>query len=326
MKRLAWLLLALSLPAWATINGVDSSRILIPCTEGQRMGEYPAGGACNPPAVVDYLENWSQFIVGDGYSKINTGTRITIVSPSKTDSSTYSFVTSPSRDGNKSLLIANDGTVVDAGGVKHRAEVRYARNLTDFDTFNIGEEYCIGYSLRLSSTGWPDYNNSTSVFVGQLARDNPYLLFNYQDDGDSDGYVRANVQRKYGASASSPLTQNFYYAKGVDGNTSSAVGADGWKLDRWYDVVINIIHSPADASGTLKIYVIDTSDATETVLANLTGTQIGFADDISEPFWKMGVYWGADTRSTTYRVHYGPMRMKKGSGCKAVVTPSGTPS
>ena len=326
MKRIAWLLLAISLPAWATINGVDSSRILIPCTEGQRMGEYPAGGACNPPAVVDYLENWSQFIVGDGYSKINTGTRITIVSPSKTDASTYSFVTSPSRDGNKSLLIANDGTVVDAGGAKHRAEVRYARNLADFDTFNIGEEYCIGYSLRLSSTGWPDYNNSTSVFVGQLVQTNPYVLLQYEDDGDSDGAVRFGIQRKYGASSSDPSTQNFYFVNGVEGNTTKDDGADQWVLDRWYDIVINVIPSPADASGTLKVYVIDTTDDSETLAVNLTNTQIGFADEVVEPFWKMGIYWGKDSRSTTYRIYYGPMRMKKGSGCKDDVTPSGTPS
>lgn len=46
------------LAALATINGVDSSRILIPCTEGQRMGEYPAGGACNPPALVLYHQDF----------------------------------------------------------------------------------------------------------------------------------------------------------------------------------------------------------------------------------------------------------------------------
>ncbi len=43
MKRLAWLLLAISLPAWATINGVDSSRVVLPSFDGTRYGAYVAG-------------------------------------------------------------------------------------------------------------------------------------------------------------------------------------------------------------------------------------------------------------------------------------------
>ena len=74
MKRLAWLLLALSLPAQATINGVDSSRILIPCVYGQRDSEYPAGGACNPPAPSDYIQSFASFSASSSaYAAIETG-------------------------------------------------------------------------------------------------------------------------------------------------------------------------------------------------------------------------------------------------------------
>lgn len=43
MKRIVWLLLTLSLPAWATINGVDSSRVVLPSFDGTRYGMYVAG-------------------------------------------------------------------------------------------------------------------------------------------------------------------------------------------------------------------------------------------------------------------------------------------
>ena len=56
MKRIAWLLLALSLPAWATINGVDSSRIVFPSFDGTRYGMYVAGDF--PETPPGYI--WSQ--------------------------------------------------------------------------------------------------------------------------------------------------------------------------------------------------------------------------------------------------------------------------
>ena len=324
MRRILWLLLALSLPAWATINAITSTRILTPCAEGQRDAAYPSGGACNPPAPAEYIETWSQFGLSDTYSAINSGTNITVNNGSKTDSSTYTFTNTVKRgDEAKSLLIANDGTTLSADG-KHRAEVRYGRSMADIDTLNIDEEYCIGYSVRLSSTGWPA--DTKQVIVGQLANTNPYVIIQYKGDNNSDGYVRAEFQRKYGAQANNPSTESFYYLKGTDGNKTDVSGTGQWKLDRWYDVIINIIPSPADADGKLYVYIIDTSDSTETLAVNLSGTQIGFADEIKEPYFKSGIYWGSDTRSTTYRVNFGPVRIKRGASCKADVTPSGTPT
>ncbi len=54
MTRIAWLLLALSLPAWATINGVDSSRVVLPAPDGYRYAEYPDGDTPLPPSGLLY--------------------------------------------------------------------------------------------------------------------------------------------------------------------------------------------------------------------------------------------------------------------------------
>ena len=55
MKRLAWLLLALSLPAWATINGVDSSRVVALRSAAEAIAQIQVTHSTIRQAVEDFL-------------------------------------------------------------------------------------------------------------------------------------------------------------------------------------------------------------------------------------------------------------------------------
>ena len=67
MKRLAWLLLALSLPAQATINGVDSSRVVFPSFDGTRYASHPTGDYDpSPPERVVHYQATFETVFGLG--------------------------------------------------------------------------------------------------------------------------------------------------------------------------------------------------------------------------------------------------------------------
>lgn len=68
MRRILWLLLALSLPAWATINAITSTRILLPSYDGTRYGQYPSGDydPSPPVRVFRYQGNFDTVFGGNG--------------------------------------------------------------------------------------------------------------------------------------------------------------------------------------------------------------------------------------------------------------------
>ena len=74
MKRIVWLLLALSLPAWATINGVDSSRVVVPSADGKRYGSHPNGDydPSPPERVVRYQATFDT-VFGGNTNTLNGG-------------------------------------------------------------------------------------------------------------------------------------------------------------------------------------------------------------------------------------------------------------
>ena len=67
MKRIVWLLLTLSLPAWATINGVDSSRVVFPSFDGTRYASHPTGDydPSPPERVVHYQATFETVFGGN---------------------------------------------------------------------------------------------------------------------------------------------------------------------------------------------------------------------------------------------------------------------
>ena len=336
MKRIAWLLLAISLPAWATINGVDSSRILIPCNEGQRSGEYPDGGACNPPAP--YTQDWLGFSLSStAHSAINGDANLRIFSHSKgpsEDVNAYQIVSSQCRDGDsRALFMRNVGTIKDSVG-KHRQEIQFADNLPDFDRTSDDTEYWFGYSKYIPSAGWPKASEagggSLEIISNQFKNgQGPNLLFQYQHDGNSDGLIRLTFIRYWGATEGAETPVKYYYKKksGATENTNTTSNTvSEFPLDRWMDIIVRFVQDPDGSTGSVTVYVVDTSDSTITTMVNETNVQIGYADEAGVGIqFEDGMYWGPTDRSFTYQMYYDAYHAYKGTDGYNIVKPDGTP-
>lgn len=180
MRRILWLLLALSLPAWATINAITSTRILTPCAEGQRDAAYPSGGACNPPAAVLYHQSFEALNTSQTFT---SGANAYGVTPTVSleayaglkynancnDSMSISTTVARETGGTQSLkfinnfaLYSNSGTC--PGTTKARVEYRMGANqaklttcsVDDCDSWDFGSERWIGFS-----TYWPTAGNAS---------------------------------------------------------------------------------------------------------------------------------------------------------------------
>lgn len=79
MRLFLALLLALSLPAWATINGVNSSRVVVPSSDGKRYGQYPAGDYVAVPPRAPYFIGAFESGVIQAQASINDGYRINVM-------------------------------------------------------------------------------------------------------------------------------------------------------------------------------------------------------------------------------------------------------
>ncbi len=176
MKRLAWLLLALSLPAWATINGVDSSRIIIPSWDGNRYSAYPAGDAPQPPPVLLYSQGFETLNTAQSFSKgadLYGSSTVTLedfagMYWAGNCNSGISVSTDRAREatGTKSLKYVNNFAVYGdfgcPGTVKARVEYQMASNvpkLTKCDVkgvcgeWGFNEERWIGFSVYFPTSG-----------------------------------------------------------------------------------------------------------------------------------------------------------------------------
>ena len=339
MKRLAWLLLALSLPAWATINAITSTRILTPCAEGQRDAAYPSGGLCNPPASADYIESFATLDVStEAYAAIDGRPFLKIHRSGKTaadDPDGYQ-ITSQCRDGDdRSMMLRNDGTIADIQG-KRRMEVYHAKTLAAYDNTSNDIPYWFGWSIKIPSASWPKGSEagggSKQVISGQWGSgDGPSIMLQFQHDADSDGKVRFNIRRGYGAVEASPSWQNYYYKKGVTGDGTSESGItnsttsanDDFPLDQWVDIIVNFQQDPDGATGFFNVWVVENGHKTLTV--GESSVQIGYADEAgvgTEP--KGGLYF-ADNRAFIYQVYFDAYKFVQEADGYDAVAPSGTP-
>jgi hypothetical protein len=341
MKRIAWLLLALSLPAWATINGVDSSRILIPCVYGQRDSEYPAGGACNPPAPSDYIQSFASFSASSSaYAAIDGNPNIAIHDKAKTvaqDADAFQISDTQCRDGDdRSMLLRNDGEIKDVEG-KHRLEIYPADNLSGYDSTTNDIEYWFGWSVKFPIANWPKGSEagggSSQIISGQWgAGQGPSIVLQFQHDGDSDGKVRFNFRRGYGAVESGHAWKDYYYKKGATGDGTSESGItnsttnsnDDFPLDQWVDIIVNFQQDPDGATGFLNVWVVENGH--KTLMIAETGVQIGYADEAGQGLrTKSGLYFGTLDRAFVYQGYFDAYSFYQGDDGYDAVAPSGTP-
>ncbi len=182
MKRLAWLLLALSLPAWATINGVDSSRVVLLSFDGARYGMYVAGDYPEtPPGVI-----WTQDFEALSTSQVFTKNAAVYGSSSLLKdveglywagncNSGISISTDQARQGAKSLKFVNNFAVLgdfDCPGTdRSRTEYKMAANavkLTQCDVSGIcndwgfGTERWLGFSVYFPTAGNANWTTGSS--------------------------------------------------------------------------------------------------------------------------------------------------------------------
>ncbi len=282
MKRFAWLLLALSLPALATINGVDSSRILIPCTEGQRMGEYPAGGACNPPALVLYHQDFESLNASQSFMEnanlygdaSRTLESFAHVAAAGNCNNTITIATDKVREagGAQSIKFVNDFAASSdtgcSGGSKARVELKMASDIPkfskyvpdtegDYGEWNFGSERWFGFSLYFPTAGNAKWNNRVTrpiffqIFgwgatVGDGA--SPILHFMLDNGGEVDIDTEFSVDAGDLTSA-----QDYLYTGGwvrdTNGNTLSG-GA--WEILKTYGSSGAAYHLKNAASATAE--------------------------------------------------------------------------
>ena len=188
MKRLAWLLLALSLPAWATINGLDSSRVVLPSFDGTRYGMYVAGDLPATPPEMLYTNSFDGNPTntkdnGCGNTHDNIGIFAdqsdidydpSSISECRADGPDVFIVADPDDSENSVLKFVNNASsgetnTEDSGIEKHRVKIRFAMHLSNDvqdgdpsddhmaggDGFRLlpGTEYWVGFRYRYKVTG-----------------------------------------------------------------------------------------------------------------------------------------------------------------------------
>lgn len=196
MKRLAWLLLALSLPAQATINGVDSSRVVFPSFDGTRYGQYVAGDF--PETPPGYI--WSQDFESLSTSQVFTENAVVYGTSNSLEASAglgyiadcYSGITvstAQARAGTKSLKfyndisVAGDQTACSAAATKARVETSLGANAYKMaknkmvgagggtpngEGFTFGTERWFGYSMYFPTAGNGGWSSGNSPIIFQI--------------------------------------------------------------------------------------------------------------------------------------------------------------
>ena len=186
MKRLAWLLLALSLPAWATINGVDSSRVVLPSFDGTRYGAYVAGDYPETPPGVIWTQDFEGIANETVFSKANMDStyealeglgHISICDAGVTISNTVARHGTQSVKFYNDLAVPADGSNCTDSARKARVEIQMGANqykithksaYGDQLGFTFGDERWIGYSMYFPTAGNDGWTASSQPIIFQL--------------------------------------------------------------------------------------------------------------------------------------------------------------
>ena len=196
MKRLAWLLLALSLPAWATINGVDSSRVVFPSFDGTRYGMYVAGDFPETPPGYIWSQDFESLSTSQVFTEnavvYGTSNSLEEVAGLRYIADCYSGITvstAQARSGSKSLKFYNDLNVpgdqstCTASASKARVETSLGANryeLTRSETagaaggtpngegLTYGDERWFGYSVYFPTAGNTGWGTSNTPIIFQI--------------------------------------------------------------------------------------------------------------------------------------------------------------
>lgn len=219
-----------------------------------------------------------------------------------------------------SVLIRNVGTIKDAYN-KHRTEIRFAKD-TSLNTVPVDTEVWTGHAMKLSSTNWAtNVASPQGTIIKQWTGASPTIEWIADDDGtDLDGLVKMRVEVYYGASSGTKSTIRYYYRKGLTNITASTY--DEFALGQCYDVIERLVPDPDGTAGIYQVWIVDESDATSTLMVDIQGSQIGFADAPSTGFYgKIGQYWGPANRSYTYDINFFGIKQYEGTDAYNVVAP-----
>lgn len=352
MKRLAWLLLALSLPAWATINGVDSSRVVLPSFDGTRYGayvagDYPTGGDGvfyanafdgNPTTTKDADYGNIGILANQGdieydpdsidWDGLNCGSGLVYSGPDL-------FIVDES--GNKVLRYAIDASASGynlecSNTLRHRALLIYGNNLSNDKTgaahttggsgFRIipDTEYWFGWRYKMDCAGSLPQN----FFMFAPASSNPAEPV-IQVKGDCEKLVI--IPERY----RDENDDTFETVK----NTTGA-----FTENQWHCVVVHWIKKPyswgnansydpgttgGTRAGTFEVWVdgaLQPGAHNATNGYGYTGTDHEGAGRLNSRF-RVGYYWGTTTNSTQASLYVDDLKMADGANRSASVNPEG---
>lgn len=280
MKRFAWLLLAMSLPAWATINGVNSTRILLPSFDGSRYSQYPDGDKPQNPAELLYFNGFDgnpTNTIDAAYGNIGTianQSDITFYPDSigpggdsgHVDGPDMFIVNDPAGGTNKVLKIFMDASSAgrnweSSSSIRHRALVRVCSNCRN-DLFGPGENHANshktdGDGLRLAADAeyWFGFRVRTHVVGSMGSSGNKAFLFSPLSEplGEPCVYVKFNGDWSVAGER---------YRKAGESPTEVKVDVPDVGHDAWHKVVIRWIRVPWSKGGATG-YKPTVSDGTD---------------------------------------------------------------
>ena len=190
MKRIAWLLLAISLPAWATINGVDSSRVVLPSFDGTRYGAYVAGDYPETPPGVIWTQDFEGIANGTVFSKSNMDSTYEALEGLGYNSDCHSGISisdAVARAGSQALKIFNNVSEASdsqppgcSTTIKARVELLLGANqyaltgsIGDGNGWPLGSERWLGYSVYFPTSGNGGWSSvSPDIIIFQLVGNN----------------------------------------------------------------------------------------------------------------------------------------------------------
>lgn len=316
------------------ITPAQRTFIVHPSANGYRMFDYPDGNYVDAP-LPDYEQTWSALAVSASYTVIDAVANLNLTKKTPDqEADCYTIINSVYRGSEgKCIRLQNNGGITDTDG-RHRVEVSYEvdaqaneNNYIQFDT-----EYWIGFSILVEAAAdWPSGNSGRVTIISQMNSGGAgsawnIALLNRVNSGSTTTALQ--FTRSYGTNAVE-LKETYFYDKGGVVNTTTTTRDFGF--GRWYDIILNFIYDPDGTSGKFHAWVVDTSDATTTKVAEQNNIQLGFSDLTAVPTnygkIKNSLYWGTQDRTGSYyKARFAQFRRYQGANGYSIVAPRGTPS
>ncbi len=361
MKRIAWLLLALSLPTWATINGVDSSRVVLPSFDGTRYGMYVAGDFPETPPGVIWTQDFEGIANGTVLTKSNMDSTYKASEGLGYNASCHSGISisnTVARHGSQALKIQNDTSEASDSGscaaaTKARVELTLGANQYKITNsgdglgWPLGSDRWIGYSVYFPTSGNTSWSSiSPRIIIMQifgaggdsLDPSTPILYFILGSNGSLSADTTFSAEAGDITSSQDYLMPYAYIGDTKTNSTTWALlkssgtsGVTEGRLkiassvtilrDRWYDVIIHFAKGKTVATGAIEIWLRDTSTSALTKIVDIPAFPTT-RRDFPTSYLKTGWYSALTATSNTYTMYVDSWRAYDEQGTFNAVDPA----